>query len=170
MIQTSRGRVPSPRQGFGKGKQVLVVEYWLLDTSTGPGPHTFHSAMILLSLLLAAAESASVIRVNQVGYLPDAPKVAILCSLSDSTRRAVSFVVRDSAGRVVAGPTKAAATGGFGACAGTWRLDFSKVRRPGTYELGVGDVRSPRVRIGANVFAGAADTLLMYMRQQRSGF
>ena len=32
-------------------------------------------------LALAAADSISFIRVNQVGYLPDAPKVAVVCSL-----------------------------------------------------------------------------------------
>jgi len=123
-----------------------------------------------LLALLALADTTSVIRVNQVGYLPDAPKVAVLCSLTDSSRTAVTFVVRDSAARVVLGPVKAPAAGGFGPCAGTWRLDFSKVRRTGTYEIDAKDARSPRVRIGPSVYAGATDTLLMYMREQRSGF
>ncbi|MGZ3557357.1 MAG: cellulase N-terminal Ig-like domain-containing protein, partial [Gemmatimonadaceae bacterium] len=42
---------------------------------------------LLLFLQIAAASAASaaaavtgVIRVNQLGYLPDAPKVAVLCS------------------------------------------------------------------------------------------
>ena len=41
--------------------------------------------MLLYSLTLAslvAADSTSFIRVNQVGYLPDAPKVAVVCSLT----------------------------------------------------------------------------------------
>jgi endoglucanase len=127
---------------------------------------------MILALVAAItfADSTAVIRVNQVGYLPDAPKVAVLCSLTDSARHAASFVVRDSSGRVVAGPSKAEASGAFGPCAGTWRLDFSKVRRAGTYEIEAASVRSPGVRIGVGVYAGATDTLLMYMRQQRSGF
>jgi endoglucanase len=126
--------------------------------------------MILALLAALAADSTAVIRVNQVGYLPDAPKVAVLCSLTDSVRRATTFVVRDSLGHVVAGPAKAEAAGAFGPCAGTWRLDFSNVRRAGRYEIEAVGIRSPRIRIGANVFGGATDTLLMYMRQQRSGF
>ena len=38
----------------------------------------------ILGLLLAATDSTSFIRVNQVGYLPDAPKVAVLCTLDSS--------------------------------------------------------------------------------------
>ena len=127
----------------------------------------------MLSLLLASllgADTTAVIRINQVGYLPDAPKVAVVCSLTDSSRRPATFVVRDSSGRVVLGPARAQPAGGFGPCAGTWRLDFSKVRRAGFYEIQSGVIRSPRIRVGGNVYAGATDTLLMYMRQQRSGF
>ena len=123
-----------------------------------------------LLALLAVAESTTVIRVNQVGYLLDAPKVAILCSLADSTRHTTRFVVRDAQARVVFGPVTAQPAGPFGPCTNTWRLDFSKVRRAGEYEIEAAGARSPRVRIGADVYAGATDTLLMYMRQQRSGF
>jgi hypothetical protein len=127
---------------------------------------------MLLRLLawLAVSDTSAVIRVNEVGYLPDAPKVAVLCSLTDSAQHAMSFVVRDTATHVVLGPAKAQPAGAFGPCAGTWRLDFSKVRRAGTFEIEANGIRSPRIRIGQTVYAGAADTLLMYMRQQRSGF
>jgi len=123
-----------------------------------------------LLALLAVAESTTVIRVNQVGYLPDAPKVAVLCSLTDPAQHAASFVVRDSLARIVFGPARAQPSGSFGPCASTWRLNFSNVRRPGAYEIEAAGARSPRVRIGADVYAGATDTLLMYMREQRSGF
>ena len=52
----------------------------------------------------------------------------------------------------------------------TYRLDFSSVRAPGRYRIVAGDVRSPVVRVDARAYAGAADTLLYYMRQQRSGY
>ena len=38
-----------------------------------------------LPLLAAAPDSTIVIRVNQVGYLPDAPKVAVVCTLDTPT-------------------------------------------------------------------------------------
>ena len=109
----------------------------------------------------------SFIRVNQVGYLPDGPKVAVVCSIEEE--EVDSFSVVDEDGSVaLEGPAERAP--GFGPCAVTHRLDFSSLRRPGTYRLSAGGVTSRRVRVAADAYAGAADTLLMYMRQQRSGY
>jgi hypothetical protein len=66
----------------------------------------------------------------------------------------------------VYGPPPAA--GAFGPCVETWRLDFTEITREGEYTIRAGGVTSPRVRIGARVYAGVVDTLLGYMRQQRS--
>lgn len=125
---------------------------------------------MLFALLAAtiASDSSLFIRVNQVGYLPDAPKVAVVCSL-DRTR-VDHFTVGDERGRVVLGPRKAAIAPGFGPCVSTYRLDFTKLRKSGRYRITAGGVESPLIRIGANVYDGGADTLLYYMRQQRSGW
>ena len=127
---------------------------------------------MLLTLLVAlAAEPRTVIRVNHVGYLPDAPKVAVLCALdADSVGRRVAFVVRDDRQRVVIGSGRANPAGSFGPCRETWRLDFTSVRAPGRYTIEASGVRSPAVRVGTDVYNGGADTLLYYMRQNRSGF
>ncbi|MDQ3082455.1 MAG: glycoside hydrolase family 9 protein [Gemmatimonadota bacterium] len=123
------------------------------------------AAFLVLSLV--AADSNSFIRTNQVGYLPGSPKIAVICSL-DSTSFA-TFEVRDARNRrVLRGPAQA--TGPFASCRSTFRLDFSAVRREGTYRLIAGGIESRPVRIGRGVYAGAADTLLYYMRQQRSGW
>ncbi|MFL5576321.1 MAG: glycoside hydrolase family 9 protein [Gemmatimonadaceae bacterium] len=130
-------------------------------------------AALAASVAIDPADSTRFIRVNQVGYLPDAPKVAVLCALdsADAGLRGATFVVRDAAtGRVVLGPRRATSGGGFGPCAATLRLDFSAVRAPGRYVVETGGARSPAVRVGADVWAGGADTLLRYMRQQRSGY
>lgn len=115
-----------------------------------------------------ATDTVTWVRINQVGYLPDGPKVAVACSL-DSVRIA-SFVVQDERGRTVLGPRRAERANGFGPCVVTHRLDFSAVRKPGRYRIVAGSARSPLVRIGRDVYAGAADTLLYYMREQRSGW
>ncbi|MCR4341283.1 MAG: glycoside hydrolase family 9 protein [Gemmatimonadaceae bacterium] len=121
-----------------------------------------------LFLSLVAADSNSFIRTNQVGYLPDAPKIAVICSLDSASFS--SFEVRDARNRRVLGPAPARATGSFAACRSTFRLDFTALRREGTYTLIAGGIESRPVRIGRDVYAGAADTLLYYMRQQRSGW
>ena len=125
-----------------------------------------------LPLLGAAPDSTIVSRVNQVGYLPDAPKVAVTCGLDSSrvTRVTRTFVVRDDRGRVVYGPRKMVSTGAFGPCARTWRLDFSELRRAGRYRIAAFGVTSRELRIDAHAYDGGADTLLYYMREQRSGW
>ncbi len=117
---------------------------------------------------LAAQGTDDAIRVNQVGYLTDAPKVAVLCALAP---RAVStFDVIDAGGRQVLKPTRATASGAFGPCVETYRLDFTALRAAGTYRLRAGDLMSPNVKIGPDVWNGLADVPLRYMRQQRSGW
>ena len=124
-----------------------------------------------MTVAATAGDTTAVIRANQVGYLPDAPKVAVLCALTTSTSdRFAHFTVVDERGRTVFGPAQTRASGSFGPCASTWRLDFTALRRAGRYVVASGDLRSSEIRIGASVYAGGADTALTYMRQQRSGF
>ena len=120
----------------------------------------------------AAPDTSIVIRVNQVGYLPDAPKVAVACGLDSTrvTRVTRSFVVRDARGRTVYGPKNVVSSGAFGPCHRTWRLDFSELRKPGRYRVAAFGVTSRELRIDAHAYDGGADTLLNYMREQRSGW
>jgi hypothetical protein len=113
------------------------------------------------------ATERSWVRTNQLGYLPAGPKVAVVCSLD---RRALrDFVVTGEDGRTVM-RGRARDAGAFGPCASVHRLDFSAVRQPGVYRVRAGGAVSRPVRVGAEVYRGAADTLLAYLRQQRSGF
>ena len=113
-------------------------------------------------------DSALFIRVNQIGYLPAAPKVAVACALK---HRAVErFTVTDTTGRPVLRAQAAQPAGAFGPCVETYRLDFSSLQIPGSYRVVAADVRSPTIRITPDAYLGAADTLLAYLREQRSGF
>src|SRR3954469_10107187 len=124
--------------------------------------------MLIALVIATAADSVSFIRYNQVGYLPDAPKVAVLCSL-DSTITP-SFRILDDHGRVVLGPRHIGNDGPFGPCRVTQRLDFSSITRAGRYSILAGRASAVTVRIGPDVYNGGADTALFYMRQQRSGW
>ena len=68
------------------------------------------------------------------------------------------------------GPLPARHDGALGPCVETWRLDFSALRRAGRYRVRAGDYLSTPVRVADDVYRGLADTLLGYMRQQRSGY
>ena len=134
-------------------------------------------SLALLPLLAAGSavaplDSTIFIRVNQVGYLPDAPKVAVACALGPTpvTRGTPTFVVRDERGRTVYGPRRALDTGAFGPCQRTWRLDFSELRSTGRYRVAAFGTTSRELRIDPHAYDGGADTLLYYMREQRSGW
>jgi len=147
-----------------------------------PSPASMLALAVLSALLLGShaavsaapqsADTSVVIRVNQVGYLPEAPKVAVACVLDSAPifRVAPMFVVRDARDRIVYGPRRAMATGAFGPCVRTFRLDFTAVRQSGRYRVSAFGVTSRHVLIDARAYDGGADTLLYYMRQQRSGW
>lgn len=124
--------------------------------------------LLVATLTVPTSDSAAFIRVNEVGYLLDASKVAVACMLDSA--RIERFTVVDERGRTVLAPRRATADSAFGPCVRTYRLDFSSVRTRGRYRVVAGRLRSPLVRVGADVYAGGADTLLYYMRQQRSGW
>ena len=121
-----------------------------------------------LQLAAAPADSSTVfVRVNQLGYAPDAPKVAVACALGHQSL--ATFELRD-AGDAVILRGKARAAPPFASCARTWRLDFSAVRVPGTYRLVAESLPPVVVHVTRDRYRHAADSLLAYMRQQRSGY
>ena len=132
------------------------------------------TVLTLAVALIAAAQQPRVyVRVNQVGYLPGAPKAAVLCAL-DSVR-VTGFELRDLAGRQVFASDRVETGDSWGACASAYRLEFTRFDTEGRYRIAAilegGDVAlSPTIRIDSAAYAGAADTLLYYMRQQRSGY
>ena len=126
--------------------------------------------LVLLPLSLFSQEPRTdYIRINQLEYLPAGVKVAVWGSMANDALR--SFQLVDSAsGKVVFNGTAGKAYGSYGPFHQTYRLDFSAFRTPGVYYLKTGNTQSPVFRIAADVYKGAADFCLRYMRQQRSGF
>src|SRR3989442_3899242 len=132
---------------------LLIVACHRLPRPSGPAPQ-------------AAATIA--IRVNQVGYLLDAPKVAVVCALE--SREIARFRVVDARNRTVFGPAATRATGPFGPCVATYRLDFSGVRQAGVDRVVAGDASSLPVPVGRDVYDGAPDSPLAYFRATSTRF
>lgn len=108
------------------------------------------------------------IRINQVGYLPDDIKVAVLISSEQKTSG--SFKVIDAAtGKVVLKSKGVAADASKWALQSAWRLDFSAVTAEGNYYIESNGAKSPILHIDSNCYDGMADRLMIYMRQQRCG-
>jgi hypothetical protein len=109
------------------------------------------------------------IRINQLGYLPHATKVAVLAS--KGVIQCTGFELIDAqTNQPVWNSTKAKSKGAYGTFTQTYRLDFSDFQNDGLFYLTVGQIKSPVFKINNHVYDGAADFLLKYMRQQRCGF
>src|SRR5262245_368262 len=103
--------------------------------------------MIALILALqgfspSGAPDRAVIRINQLGYLPNGPKTAVMCVVADtapgsshSAPASVTFIVQDTARRQALARREAKPAGSFGPCAETYRLDFASLRTPGQYRI-----------------------------------
>jgi hypothetical protein len=123
----------------------------------------------LTALSYKPADTASWIRINQLGYQPNSTKVAVWCSKEDKPVK--TFQLIDAATRRIAFSASAGKPFGvYGPFAQTYRLNFSSFKKPGKYYLQAGGAKSPEFEIGADVYKGAADFCLRYMRQQRTGF
>ena len=109
------------------------------------------------------------IRINQLGYTPAGVKVAVWCAKDQSSIK--NFELIDSAsGKSVFTQTSGKSFGAYGPFDNSYRLNFSSFKKPGVYYLKAGDATSPTFKINNDVYKGAADFSLFYMRQQRSLF
>ena len=109
------------------------------------------------------------IRINQLGYLPNGLKTAILAA--KTALHETSFELVDSIShRTVFRAPIGLSFGSYGPFSDTRRLDFSTFKKQGRYYIKAGATTSPVFTIGSHVYDGAADFCLHYLRQQRSGF
>src|SRR5215204_4375589 len=132
------------------------------------------AVIILFAFTTKQPETNSWIRINQLGYQTDGVKVAVWCSKQDqliSNPIAIGWELVDAASKKIVFSSKPGkAFGDYGPFKQTCRLNFSAFKKPGKYYLQASDTRSPEFEIGDDVYKGAADFCLRYMRQQRSGF
>jgi endoglucanase len=124
--------------------------------------------LVLLFSFSAQSQETSWIRINQLGYPTKGVKTAVWCSKKE---KITNFELVD------AGTKKAVyqhiagkAFGAYGPFTESYRLEFSSFVKPGQYFLRAGNAQSPIFAINDDVYKGAADFCLRYMRQQRSGF
>ncbi|WP_211321325.1 glycoside hydrolase family 9 protein [Pedobacter nutrimenti] len=109
------------------------------------------------------------IRINLMGYQPDASKVAVW--VSKETHLPDHFeLVEQRGGKVVYRSTRIKNFGKYGPFVSSCRLNFTEFKTPGRYRIRVGDIYSPELIINEDVYRHTADFALKYMRQQRSGY
>lgn len=130
-------------------------------------------SIALLALAAVQTFAGSWVRINQIGYLPEATKVAVF--MSDDAVKVDGFELVDAFTGDVAWRSDAVRpTGALGQMRMTCRLDFSALKTDGAYYIKVlssgGETRSEIFPINPKVYDGAADFVLNYMRQQRCGW
>ncbi|MEQ9100225.1 MAG: glycoside hydrolase family 9 protein [Imperialibacter sp.] len=129
------------------------------------------SFLLPLSDPTEAKADALNIRINQIGYLPNESKVAIVFSNSP-VKEAFQLVdtnTGSTAGTVK--PIKSKAKG-WGTFSYFYELDFTSITQEGTYKL-VGQKSQSASRqftISDNAYGGQTEPLLTFMRQQRCGY
>ena len=117
----------------------------------------------------AEAQQNAWIRINQLGYTPAGKKVAVWGG--KSIRQLRSFEVKDAkTGKTVYAHPVGKDYGVYGPFVQSFRFDFSALQDTGSFFIQVGEVKSPHFRVAADVYKGAADFVLRYMRQQRTLF
>ena len=127
----------------------------------------------VLALAAVQAFAGSWVRINQIGYLPEATKVAVF--MSDETVWVEGFELVDAfTGGIALRSNVVEPKGALGQMKTTCRLNFSALRANGAYYIKVlssgGETRSEIFPINEKVYDGAADFVLNYMRQQRCGW
>lgn len=123
----------------------------------------------LIILCAGIARAEKWIRVNQMGYLPDQSKVAVLMSREKCDVKTFS-IVDYYTGKPILTLNNVKPFGRYGQMASTYRFNFSALKRPGSYFIQSGDARSEVFPVGNRVYDGSADFVLNYMRQQRCGW
>lgn len=129
--------------------------------------------LLLLFNINFIANAQSWIRVNQVGYLNNSIKNAVLVSKENLSPS--SFELINSSTEKVEWSGKSAdggikSYGNYAAFKSTFRLNFSDFSKPGIYYVKVDTIKSPSFKISNDVYNGTADFLLNYMRQQQCGY
>lgn len=127
------------------------------------------AAIAVLTATAASAATLDAIRVNQVGYFTDDIKTAVLMT-AERDLPPNGIVITD----VVSGdtfiPDSVVSVNPWEPMAACYRIYFSSLSQPGKYEVSSGTTVSPQFKIGNDIYAGANEIPLRYMRQQRCGY
>ncbi|HEX7574349.1 MAG TPA: glycoside hydrolase family 9 protein [Bacteroidota bacterium] len=110
------------------------------------------------------------IRINQLGYTPRSLKCAVLASETAMEAPRRFFVCDALTDSIVWVSGEICPCGPWGPFRETYRLDFTGFEKEGGVFLRAGDARSPVFRINSDVYEGASDFLLRYIRQQQCGY
>ena len=119
---------------------------------------------------LACAKEQAWIRINQLGYMPQGTKVAVWVTKGQINLTGFEVIDKRTK-KTVYKNNVSKSFGSYGPFSKGYRLDFSKMKAEGDFYIQASDgTQSPLFKVDAEVYKGAADFTLRYMRQQRTLF
>ena len=130
-------------------------------------PNLFLGLVLFLTVLTASGSSW--IRINQLGYLPQSVKVAVLIS-DQKTQLSPFQLIEVTSGKVFFEGKPLEYSGEKWGMKSAARLSFTSFEKEGRYYIKMGTSQSPEFTISPDVYKGSADYTLNYMRQQRCGY
>jgi endoglucanase len=108
------------------------------------------------------------IRTNQIGFLPEELKTAIILSKTDLLGKTF-FILEDSSSEIkFEGKIKDSPSvyGSFNYC---YEIDFSNLSTKGKYKIKLSDTESYPFQIGNSIFNDIRDSLSLFFKAQRCG-
>ena len=114
------------------------------------------------------AKHAIFIRANQVGFLPNDLKTAVV--FSEYPVPVNEFYIRNEKGnRSVFEGTISDTIKSYDKFKYCYELDFSNVTSPGTYRIDVDNNLSHPFKIGTKIYNSVVDSLMLFFKEQRCG-
>jgi hypothetical protein len=172
-VANSRGR-GRPGAGYTRGTVGLRPSRWVL--LAGLPALAWNAGGALAGASETAGEpqrAVAFVRVDQVGYAPDEPKIATL--LAEHGSRDTAFRIEDQAGQEVFQGLTGPNTGRWNArYRAVHPIDFSSLQTPGTYRIVVGTsppATSPPFRIAVEpaLFDPLVADAVTFFQAQRDG-
>ena len=129
---------------------------------------------IVLSLVAMSMIGQSVIRINQMGYLEDDVKIAVMLipqgekPINSADKSQVKIINKSTGKSQEVDAIRE--TDAWEPMSQSLRIDFSSVTEPGEYYIDAFGTKSQIIKISDDVYEGAHEIPLYYMRQQRCGY
>ncbi len=128
----------------------------------------------LVFTLLIAAGCSTVktediyIRASQTGFLPEDIKTALILSNTDLNER--DFYILDTAsGKTILKKIINSSTYSYGNFKYCFEINFSDIRKPGSYRIKIDNIESIDFRIDEKIFNPVRDSLSLFFKAQRCG-
>lgn len=128
---------------------------------------------VVLLLMSCASKlnsgSALFIRLNQVGFLEEDTKTAVVLTDDDLENYDFTIYNLNTNKKVFEGKVKGN-TGIYGNFKNSHKIDFSKVVETGIYFIEINGVKSYEFKIGDDIYNSIVNSLLKFFRVQRCGY